>query len=211
MPIVDSDQVDVTGFITAYLYFDIDTNTDNGDCSYNLCKAHEGALVSANNYTVDFGELTSTIVNKSRASTIHSDQRPGLINSIYFDISTNAASGAIVTVQSANGGLQGPGTSKIQSLGTDGSNITINSGLYGYNLPVLAERKSGVINRYSLCDALTGDEYCGATTTPKEIFNTNGLPLDTGRVRMDLAAAAAYTNNPGTYTDTLTFVATSTY
>jgi hypothetical protein len=28
---------------------------------------------------------------------------------------------------------------------------------------------------------------------------------------MDIAAAAGYTDNPGTYTDTLTFIATATF
>ena len=54
--------------------------------------------------------------------------------------------------------------------------------------------------------------FCNITTNgTKQVFNTTGRPLDAGRVRMDLAVAASYVNNPGNYTDTLTFVAVPTY
>jgi hypothetical protein len=68
---------------------------------------------------------------------------------------------------------------------------------------------NGTVNRRTACQDVS--HYCKLTTTPVEVFNTNGSPLDNGRLRMDLAAAATYTNNPGTYTDTLTFIVTATY
>jgi hypothetical protein len=209
IPIVDSDTVDISGYVTAYINFDIDTNTDNTDCAYNVCLAHGGlGAGTPGNYTVDLGELTSAIVNKSQTSATHSDGLPGTINSIYFDLTTNAPGGAVVTVKSLNGGLQGPGTNLITSV-TDGLDIAANSGLYGFNLTTGSTQKHGDLYPNTFCDTET--EFCGPTSTPKTVFDTNNLPIDSARVRMDLAAAASYTNNPGVYTDTLTFVATGTF
>jgi uncharacterized delta-60 repeat protein len=210
IPIIDSDTVDISGYVTAFIHFDIDTNTDNTDCAYNVCTTH-GTLGAGigNNYTVDFGELTSAIVNKSMTSSKHADGLNGLINSIYFDLTTNAPSGAVVTVKSLNSGLKGPGTTNLIASVSDGLDIAANSGLYGYNLTTGSTQKYGAIYPNSLCDTII--KFCGPTSTPKTVFDTNNLPVDSARVRMDLAAAAAYTNNPGTYTDTLTFVATATF
>jgi hypothetical protein len=210
VPILDSDTVDISGYVTAYINFDIDTNTDNTDCALSTCKLHGGiGAGTGNNYTVDLGELTSAIVNKSQTIANHSDGLSGTINSIYFDLTTNAPSGAVVTVKSLNGGLQGPGTNLISSI-ADGSDIASNSGKYGFNLTASSTQKYGSIIPNSQCNSLT--TFCGPLSTGvKIVFDTNNLPVDSARVRMDLAAAASYTNNPGVYTDTLTFVATGTF
>jgi uncharacterized delta-60 repeat protein len=210
IPIVDSDTIDVTGYVTAYIHFDIDTNTDNSDCAFDVCPVHGGiGAAEGDNYTVDLGELTSALVNKSNSiSVVHSDTINGKINSIYFDLTSNAPGGVVVSVKSLNSGLKGPGTNMINSV-TDGLDIAANSGLYGYNLTTGTTQKHGTVFPNISCD--TSVEFCGPSSTPKTVFDTNNLPVDSARVRMDLAAAAAYTNNPGVYTDTLTFVATGTF
>ena len=206
--IVDSDRVNITGYVTAYIYFDIDTNTDNSDCAYNVCLDHEGGTM-ATNYTVDLGELKSTYVNKSQLSVDHNGT-PGKINSIYFDLTTNGISGAVVQVRSQNGGLQGPGGNFIPSVSTDGLDIASNSGQYGYNLPIASTAKYGTVTANTNCDSAV--KYCGALNTGmKDVFTTGGNPIDSARVRMDVAAGATYTDNPGVYTDTLTFIATTTF
>jgi hypothetical protein len=210
IPIVDSDTIDISGYVTAYIHFDIDTNTDNTDCAYDVCTVHGGiGAAEGDNYTVDLGELTSALVNKSNSTSVeHSDTINGVINSIYFDLTSNAPGGVVVSVKSLNSGLKGPGTNMINSV-TDGLDIAANSGLYGFNLTTGTTMKHGEIFANTFCDTLT--EYCGPSSTPKTVFDTNNLPVDSARVRMDLAAAASYTNNPGVYTDTLTFVATGTF
>ena len=218
IPIVDSDQVMITGYVSAYIFFDIDTNTDNTDCAYNDCKIHGGPLAAAgSNYTVDLGELKSTYVNRSQNSVIHSDGIIGKINSIYFDLTTNSISGAVVTVKSQNGGLQGPGSNFIPSVATDGDDIPVNSGRYGYTMPTTVglrnpdNPKFGTIVTNVNCSN-SNVKFCGPSNSiTKEVFNTNGNPIDTARVQMDIATGASYTNNPGVYTDTLTFIATSTF
>lgn len=136
-----------------------------------------------------------------------SDGNNGIINSIWFDLTTNAYNGAIVYVRSANAGLQGPATNLIQSV-TTGNNILANDGTYGFQLSQ-AGTGNGTINRNVNCDTET--EYCGPSLTNLEVFNTASKPIDDGRLRLDVAGAASYINNPGTYTDTLAFIAVPTY
>jgi hypothetical protein len=209
VPIVDSDQVNVTSYINTFLSFDLDTAVANLDCDYNTCKLFGDSGASGANYTVDLGELNATYVNKSNSvAVVHSDGNSGVINSIYFNLTTNAWGGAVVNVTSTNGALQGPDANKILSVTNDGDPIVANSGLYGFTMPNTATG-NGTVIRNSACTL--GTAFCKLVTTPNVVFNTNGRPLDNGRIRLDLAAAAAYTNNPGTYTDTLTFIAVPTY
>lgn len=208
IPIVDSDQVNITAFVNSFISFDIDTALTDTDCAYNVCLTHENGSAGSN-YTVDLGELNSTWVNKSNDAAVqHVQGGSGVINSIWFDLTTNAYGGAILYVTSANSGLQGPAANLIASVVNDGDAITTNSGLYGFQLPV-AGSGNGTIDRGS--DCVLGDAYCALTVTPNIVFDTDGAPLDTGRLRMDIAAAANYINNPGSYTDTLTFIAVPTY
>ena len=212
VPIVDSDQVMITGYVDTFISFDIDTGytaddlINRLDCNYDSCLQFNGGGQMAN-YTVDFGELTSTSVNISRESSNHNGVS-GEINSIYFDLTSNAIGGVIVTVSSLYDGLQGPNTNLIPGVANDGDNITVNSGRYGYSVRT-SVANSGTIVRNSNCDIV--DAYCAPTSSGKLVFNTNGKPADSARVRMDLAAAAKYTNNPGVYEDTLTFRAVATY
>jgi len=212
VPIVDSDQVDVTGYVNNYIVFNIDTGTTDTTCSFNGCPLYGGSSSNGTNYTVDLGELSSLYVNQSQIgdTIMHSDGHTGAINSIYLGLTSNAINGTVVTVSSANEGLVSA-NSTIPTV-ADGNNITINSGLYGYSTPNdfwYTNNDHGEVVLSSNCDAAS--QYCGPATTPKEVFNTNGAPVDGARVRMDLAAAAAYTDSPGTYTDTLTFVATGSF
>jgi len=206
VPIVDSDQVDVTSYVNNYIAFDIDTGTaGDAECGYTECQLYDGAG-SATNYTVDLGELSSLYVNKSEDAPVrHSDGGTGTINSIYLDLTSNALNGTMVNVTSANGGLQGP-NSLIASV-VAGDNITANSGKYGFDLPETSVSHGSIFTSDGCTDP---DMYCAMATTPTWVFNSNG-PVDGARVRMDIAAAAAYTDSPGSYTDTLTFVATGTF
>jgi len=71
-------------YVTAFMYFDIDTSTDNSDCTYSgtgACLKYEGAdpiTNPASNYTVGSGALSSLSVNKSQdAAVTHSDGGTG--------------------------------------------------------------------------------------------------------------------------------------
>ncbi len=208
VPIVDSDQVNVTGYVDTFISFDIDTAVADANCAYNICLTHENGGAGSN-YTVDLGELNSTTVNKSNdTSVMHSDGNDGIINSIWLDLTTNAYNGAVVYVVSENAGLQGPNASFIATV-AEAANIEANDGAYGFQLTEDPAISSGNISRNGNCIVATS--YCSFQTTPQTVFTTNTEPLDTGRIRMDIAAAASYTNNPGLYTDTLTFMVVATF
>ena len=208
VPIVDSDVVNVTGFVNSFINFDIDTTVLDTDCNYDSCFTHENGEASSN-YTVDLGELSSSWVNQSNTNSVmHTQGGEGLINSIFIDLTTNAYQGAIVYVSSENAGLQGPTTNLIASV-SDGEDILVNSGTYGFQLTEVGTVSVGTISRNSNCTSV--GTYCALPSTNQTVFTTEGRPLDGGRLRMDIAAAAKYTNNPGLYTDTLTFTVVAIY
>ena len=218
VPIIDDDTVNVTGYIDTFISFDIDTASTNVQCDAagggNPCDSYGGATDNSG-YVVDLGEMTTSAVNNSGDSVPHADGGTGAVNSIYFDLSTNASGGAAVTVTSLNGALLGPGASSIPTVGGSGEQqIVAGSSLYGINshtgLIDTAVSGSALIN--TDCDGTSGvDYYCDTPTTPTQIFTTNNLPVDTLRIQWEVAASPNSLNSTGTYTDQLTFIATATF
>jgi hypothetical protein len=125
------------------------------------CNSHGGANDGAG-YVVDLGELFLTSVNKSGDSVMHSDGLIGNINYIWFDLETNASSGAVVTVVSQYEALYKDGSNDIPSVASGSEQqILPASGLYGVN------HRSGFISSAVIgsmiidndCDASGGDDY----------------------------------------------------
>lgn len=197
--IVDSYEVYVNGYINSSLSFDIDTTTasDNQECSPTTCLAYEGYIGDTlDAYTVDLGNLTTGAINKSEdASVLHADGGYGLINSIYFDLSTNAIDGAIVTVISMNKGLDSADD-------TIAATTTLSVGSEGYGI--------NVSSAGSTTADCSGATYCNLNGAEVYLFHTDA-PVEGARVIAAVAAAVSPLTNPGTYTDTLTFVATATF
>uniref|UniRef100_A0A7C5UU88 WxL domain-containing protein n=1 Tax=candidate division CPR3 bacterium TaxID=2268181 RepID=A0A7C5UU88_UNCC3 len=218
--IVDDDTVNITGYIDTILSFDIDTSDTDEDCDAaggtNPCDSHGGTNDNAG-YVVDLGELSTTTVNDSGDTVMHADGLSGEINSIFFDLETNAEGGAAVTVVSLHESLYRDASNYIPSV-DDGAErqITPGSGLYGINHP------SGAVNSTTTgtqivhddCDADSGDDYyCDVKDggTPIQIYNTNQDPVEDGRMEFEVGVSPTVYNPVGTYTDELTFVATATF
>ena len=214
--IVDSDRVDVTGYITSAMMFDLDTSTDNANCAYNAC-LREGGGGAASNYTVDLGQLTLSSVNKSGDTVLHADSVTGGINYINFDLSTNAALGAVVTMQSVGtqpGTLDGPGgpAQDIPSV-SNGTTMTAGTAGYGYrwyNVPTNAGLGIGAVETMNASCLAAGTTYCAIPTTPTSIYSVNASAQEV-RGYLQIAAAINGTMVPGTYNDVLQFIATATY
>ncbi len=220
IPIVDDDTVNVTGYIDTVMSFDIDTAVSDVQCDAaggaSACNSHGGASDAAG-YVVDLGELTLSTVNKSGDSVTHADGLTGDINYIWFDLETNASSGAVVTVVSQYESLYKDSTNEIPSVATGSEQqILAASGLYGLN------HRSGFTNTTSIgsmlidtdCDASSGDDYyCDVADggTPISIFDSNSLPIDDGRMQFSVGASPDSADGTGTYTDQLTFVASATF
>ena len=210
--IVDDDTVNVTGYIDTFLTFDIDTSEANEDCDAaggaSPCDSHGGSIDNAG-YIVDLGEMSSLEVRDSGdAGVLHADGLSGTVNSVWFNIETNADGGAAVTQDSLNGLLDGPGAATIPSVVT-GSDITAGSNTYGVQMPSAGTAGTGTIVRNTSCDSAT--EFCAADTTPLQLFTTNSDPVATGRLELQVAAAPSVTTTVGTYTDELTYIATATF
>ena len=208
--IVDpSIDVEVNGYINSSLSFDIDTTTADSstfpDCDASgglACLAYEGGP-AASAYTVDLGNLTVGAVNQSGVTALHSDSGNGKVNFIYFDLSTNAADGAVVTANSLNGGLK----SATDMLIPADDAVTIGSETYG--IKFTTSSATGDIN--APADACSGVYCLLVAATPVDVVNTTGAPVEGGRVQVEVAASIDALTNPGVYTDTLTFVATATF
>jgi hypothetical protein len=220
IPIVDDDTVDVRLYLDTYLTFDIDTAVTDTNCDASggtsPCNSHGGTTDGAG-YVVDLGEMTLESVNTSGDDLLHADGLTGAVNYIWFDLETNAVNGAIVSVVSQYDGLQKDGSNIIPSF-ADGSESTISfgSGLYGMNHPsgLYSAASIGAITVDGDCDASGGSSsYCGVADggTPIDLFHSGNSPLDDGRVQFAVGAAPDSADGTGTYTDQLTFVATSTF
>jgi hypothetical protein len=219
IPIIDDDTVNVTGYIDTVMTFDIDTATSDTNCDASgasACDSYGGAGDGAG-YVVDLGELTLDTVNESGDIVTHADGNDGVINSIYFDLETNAVGGAVVTVESLYEGLYKDDDNLIPSV-TDGGErpIVFASGLYGINHISSATNSAseGTMLVDEDCNCTSGnDYYCDVADggTPITIVTTDGLPVDDGRVEFMVGAAPDSADGTGTYTDQLTFVATATF
>lgn len=221
VPIIDDDTVNVTGYVDTVLSFDIDTATTDVDCDAaggtSPCDSHSGASDDAG-YVVDLGEMLITEVrNSGDTGILHADGLTGTVNSIWMDIETNADSGGVVTVISANQALYKDASNEIPSV-PSGSEYQITgtgSGYYGLNHPsgFVSTATSGFLNIHGDCDCTSGDDYyCDLPqSAPVEILNTNGNPVQGGRVQWAIGASPDIEDGTGTYTDQLTFIATSTF
>ena len=215
VPIIDDDTVNITGYIDSFLSFDIDTNGTNTDCDAaggsNPCNSYDGSS-DGSGYVVDLGEMNISSVNNSGDTVPHADGNTGAVNSIYFDLTSNSDSGVSVSVVSLNGGMVGPGSNFIPSVDTGGEQqITPGSSLYGIQSSPAAFNSltSGTVIVNDDCNADNGDDfYCAVQTTPTEIFNSAGSPIDSLRIEWSVGASPGSLNETGTYTDELTFIAT---
>jgi hypothetical protein len=194
VPLLDSDQVTVTATVDPTITFDIDTNTTGAD--------------TAAPYTVALGNLTVGAVNSSDNTTI---------NSIYTQLSTNATSGAVVTVKSAtNNGLV---STSVPAEFIPSNTTTMAAGTENYGLCVLsASATTGAYTAagsYAAPTCVAGgsaNTTVALTTTPDPILTTSGAPDTAGISEIVVnAAISATTNAHPDYTDTLTFIATGTF
>ena len=176
------------------------------------------------NYTVDFGNLTMVDVNKSGAMATHLNGE-GYINSIYFDFSTNSASGGVITYKSLYGELRGPAHNADSSLdldipSTDGyTDIVAGTSGYGIQLATAPVYKSvgtgtqtvNCSNSVTYCVMGLIDPNTGENTQLAEPIYTVTGPIELGRGKIDVAAAIDGTVVPGSYSDQVTFIATAIY
>lgn len=237
VPILDDDTVNVTGFIDTFITFDIDTSETDEDCDAAggaaPCDSHGGSTDDAG-YVVDLGELNTSSVNDSGDSVVHADGLSGDINYIWFDTSTNADGGVVVTVLSLVGendvdgtpdttisALEGPGTNEIRSVAAGAATaIAAGDGVYGLAFAADDTGVNTVVTGSAATMAANYDQSAAGEFgpipsdtgggSPATIFSTTG-PLDQSRTQFEVGASPDATDGTGTYTDELTFIATATF
>jgi len=188
--IMDSDQVSVTASVDQTMSFDLDTGITAGE--------------TAQPYAVPLGTLSSGSVTHSNGTSI---------NQIFVDGGTNAAGGMNVSIRNANG-VQG-----LKSTSTPADYIgsvtgTMAAGTPNYGLCVDSASVTGISrsSTYNTTCALASatNAVVGLTTTATDIL-TSAAPVTAHAQIVVNATVAAATPAHADYTDTLTFIATSSF
>jgi hypothetical protein len=193
--IVDDDQVTVTAQVAASITFDIDTAVTDTE--------------SAAPYSVPLGTITTSDTRVSGATDG--------VNSIWLDLDTNASAGAVITVKNANG-ANGLVSTSAPADNIDSAGGAMADGTENYGICSISEADTGG----NLDDLSPYDGTCaadsetnvvgGLSTTPTDIYDTDGAAISGGRARISVnAAISGSTASHNDYADTLTFIATGTY
>ncbi|MBP9715201.1 MAG: hypothetical protein KBD52_01805 [Candidatus Pacebacteria bacterium] len=194
--IIDDDQVTVTATVNQAITFDLDTSVADGETSTP--------------YSVALGTVTVTDTRVSGSTDS--------INMIIAELDTNASGGAVVSVRNANG------ANGLASTAVPGDNIgsadgALVDGTENYGLCVISvTQTTGTLAKatpYSTGTCATNSEtndVKGLTTTGEDILNTTSAPIAGAHAEISVGAAiSGVTVAHSDYTDTLTFVATSTF
>ena len=153
--------------------------------------------------------------------------QPGTISegNIYTQISTNAASGAVVSLKSGNtcGGLKRVGET-VCDIAPAATAVTGTSATFG--MRILADTDptgvtpSGTFqiaggSGYNTTEFLfnyAGDNTTGVTSTyGDQILNTNSLPVYNKNMRLNFGASASVNTPAGNYATDLSLIATGTF
>jgi len=202
IPVTDDDQVSITAAVDSEMTFDIDVATSDTE--------------TAAPYTLALGTLSDSGVTGSDDSSV---------KGIWIDLSTNAASGAIVQVKNVNGpsGLKSASVpadtivslsgKNAMSAGTENYGLCVSSSGLGVPAAVSGALQSSVGDFNGTCGATPASNSAGGlTTTFVDILNSASAPLDAGRAQVRvLATISTVTPAHDDYADTLVFRATPTY
>jgi hypothetical protein len=194
--IIDSDQVTTTATVNQSLTFDLDTSVADGETS--------------SPYSVAFGTVTVTDTRVSGTTDS--------INMIIAEVDTNATGGAVVTVRNANG-ANGMVSTSVPADNIGSADGTMADGTENYGLCVISvTQTSGALSKASPYNSGTcatnseTNDIQGLTTTGENILNTGAAPIAGGHAEISAnAAVSGVTVAHSDYTDTLTFIATSTF
>lgn len=194
--IADDDQVTVTATVNSSLTFDLDANTSG-----------TGDTVAP--YTVALGTITTVDTRVSGATDS--------VNRIMMDLDTNAASGVVVTVKDANG-TNGLVSTSVPADNINSADGTMADGTENYGLCVISVTQTlGTLSKASpynsgTCAADSETNDIQALTTSGENIVSSAAPISGGRAQIAVnAAISGITPAHSDYTDTLTFIATSTF
>ncbi|MEK7569363.1 MAG: hypothetical protein AAB500_00505 [Patescibacteria group bacterium] len=180
--------------------FDIDTT------AADTC----GVTESAAPYTVSLGTITTTDTRVSGATDS--------VNHICVDLETRAAGGAVVTVANANG-ANGLASASVPADDIDSADSAVADGTEMYGLCIVStSATTGTLDdegeyNADTCAANSETNDTGSlSTSPENIFDTNGLPVIGGRGQISVNVSISSTTPAhNDYADAITFIATGTF
>lgn len=202
--IVTDDQVSVTASVDPSLTFNVGAEASATACA---------GTFAGNGGTVALGTLTTGAVASSDASSV---------NHICSRVSTNAGSGAVVTVKSLNAALKSTSTpadtvasaTATLAAGTSGYGLCAGSagGDSGKDSTTPAGATPARASPFNGASCTSSGHDVGALTTAAQNVWTLATPSQNAFFRMYVKAAISATVPAhNDYTDTLTFVATGTF
>jgi hypothetical protein len=162
---------------------------------------------SGSSYTVPLNTLTTAAASGSNESTL---------NSIWVNVSTNAGSGVVVTVQSTNGVLKStsvPGNTIPSATAT----MTAGNANYGICIKSVTQTSGATLTKGSGFPSSTctttanGNTVSAVTTSSQSLLTASGLiNTGVGEIMVD-AENSNVTPAHSDYSDNLTFIATGTF
>lgn len=211
-----------SGYVVEDTIGDLATGEDLSSASFRGCSGYQcfvGADYLAFTLTqgtsspgtsgagVDLGGLSPSAINSSNGTTI---------NSIFLTAETNGTGGLVITVKGTNDGLasaSAPGdvissATATLSAGTEGYGICVESASEGAESPGTFTISSPYS---SSCDKSTNHNVGIVDSTSRNILTSSDALADGSAEILVKAAAAVDTPAHPDYTDSLTFILTSTY
>jgi hypothetical protein len=158
-------------------------------------------------YSVGLGSLSYSVPSNSNENTI---------NAIWFDLTTNAGSGSVVSVSSAYGALKSISTPS-DTISSVTTTMTAGAANYGLCDKRNDVNGSGTFNKVApfngaTCTTGHANTVGAVTTSPQTIYNSGGAALYSGRAEIMVNAEnSTATPAHNDYSDTLNFIATSTF
>lgn len=180
--------------IAPVLVFDIDAGVADGETSTP--------------YSVALGTIGTADVESSGTTDS--------INMIILEGETNATSGVVITVRNANGanGLKSVSVPGDDIASADGA---MSAGTENYGLCVITAGLTGFVraspyNSGSCATNSNTNDIQGLTSTGENILNSSSSPMPVGHAEISVNGAVSGTTPAHSdYSDTLTFIATSTF
>jgi hypothetical protein len=199
--IVTDDQVGITATVYPSITFDVGAQVAATACD---------GTFSADGGTVALGTLSTTAVTSSDASSVYH---------ICSRLTTNSASGAVVTVKSLNGGLTATytipsNTATPLAINTAGYGLCVGSvvGDTGKDTSIPAGVTPTRVSPFAGSPCTSTDNNIGGVTTSAQSIWSVSAASQNAFARIYVKAGISGTVPPSTgYADTLTFVATGTF
>ncbi len=160
---------------------------------------------SASDYAIGLGTWTGTEVRWATADEQGATSEQGNGYPTQLTLSTNASGGTTITIHDVGNGSGSAGLYNGSNLIPAAAANSITGGTAGY--AVYGKNASSL----TIATGFNGGSSTGVLSTSAQTFATAGGAVSSATVDVQPKAAISSTTQPGSYSDTLIFIATPTY